>query len=452
MKRSIWIPLLIVTALLIIGTSQYPKLSIATGYGAKCMASGVFVAGREANSVKENDLDYSIVKYTRSKIDYQEKSVTTTIFGLAKQKAVYREVLGCCLVAEQEPLPPLKTPSQTNTSTTRSWRSPWPEGDGKSDILFSELDTTKLQYAVDWAFDEPETKIKKTCSVVVIYKGKLVAEKYWGAQSITSDTKLWGWSMNKSIVNAMVGVLVKQGKLSVQASAPVEEWLQDKRREIKINDLLHMSSGLKWNEDYGDLSDVTTMLYKEPDCYKFAIGSPFGKDPDLEYKYSSGTTNIVSGIIRRTLGNDQLYFAFPYHEIANKIGMSSLLMETDASGNFVGSSYGYATARDWAKFGQLYLQDGVWKGDSILPKGWVSYTTTSAKAANGKYGAFFWLNRAGDLPDVPQDMFACQGHRGQRVFIIPSKQLVVVRLGFGEEHFDHNQFLKGILSAIGASK
>ncbi len=293
------------------------------------------MAGREANSVKENDLDYSIVKYTSSKIDYQEKSVTTTIFGLAKQKAVYREALGCCLVAEQQPLPSLKTPSQPNTST-RSWRSPWPDGDGKSDSLFTELDSTKLKMAVDWAFDEPGMKLKKTAAVVVIYKGKMVAEEYWKEQSITADTRLWGWSMNKSIVNAMVGVLVKQGKLSVQATAPVEEWLQDKRREIKISDLMHMSSGLKWNEDYGDLSDVTTMLYKEPDCYKFAIGSPFGKDPDLEYKYSSGTTNIVSGIIRRTLGNDQLYFAFPYHEIANKIGMSSLLMETDASGNFVG--------------------------------------------------------------------------------------------------------------------
>lgn len=452
MKRSIWIPLLIVAAILIIGTSQYPKLSIATGYGAKCMASGVFVAGREANSVKENDLDYSIVKYTSSKIDYQEKSVTTTIFGLAKQKAIYREGLGCCLVTEQQSLPQLKAPSLQNNVATRLWRNPWPNGEGKSDSLFSDLDTTKLQKAVDWAFDESGVKLKRTAAVVVIYKGKLVAEQYWKEQSITPDTRLWGWSMNKSIVNAMVGVLVKQGKLSVQASAPIEEWLRDKRREIKINDLLHMSSGLKWNEDYGDLSDVTTMLYKEPDCYRFAIGSPYEKEPDSEYKYSSGTTNILSGIIRKTLNNDQQYFEFPYHEIANKIGMSSLLLEPDANGNFVGSSYGYATARDWAKFGQLYLQDGVWKGDSILPKGWVSYTTTPAKAANGKYGALFWLNRSGDLPDVPKDMFACQGHRGQRVFIIPSKQLVVIRLGFGEEKFDHNQFLKGILSAFSPSK
>ena len=179
MKRSIWIPLLIVAAILIIGTSQYPKLSIATGYGAKCMASGVFVAGREANSVKENDLDYSIVKYTTSNIDYLEKSVTTTIFGLAKQKAIYREGQGCCLVTEQQTLPQLKAASQQKTVAASSWRNPWPNGEGKSDSLFPELDTTKLQKAIDWAFDESGVKLKRTAAVVVVYKGKLIAEKYW---------------------------------------------------------------------------------------------------------------------------------------------------------------------------------------------------------------------------------------------------------------------------------
>src|SRR5665647_3308227 len=197
MKRSIWIPLLIVAAILIIGTSQYPKLSIATGYGAKCMASGVFVAGREANSVQENDLDYSIVKYTSSKIDYQEKSVTTTILGLAKQEAIYRDGLGWCLVTERQSLPQLKAPSQQKTVAARSWRNPWPNGEGKSDSLFSELDTTKLQKAVDLAFDESGVKLKRTAAVVVIYKGKLVAEQYWKEQSITPDTRLWGWSMNQ---------------------------------------------------------------------------------------------------------------------------------------------------------------------------------------------------------------------------------------------------------------
>ena len=141
---------------------------------------------------------------------------------------------------------------------------------------------------------------------MVIYKGKLISEKYWKEQSITPDTKLWGWSMNKSIVNAMIGILVKQGRLAVFASAPVVEWLKDKRRDISVNDLLHMSSGLKWNEDYGDVSDVTTMLYRERNCYQSAISAPFEKKPNTEWKYSSGTANILSGIVRKTLNNDKL--------------------------------------------------------------------------------------------------------------------------------------------------
>ncbi len=447
MKRTIWIPLMIVAAILIIGTSQYPKLYIATGYGAKCMASGVFVAGREAELVKSNDLDYSIVKFTTNKIDYNEKSVTTSLYGLAKQIAVYREGLGCFLVDESpsaEAYPAHSLPKSANSS----WRNPWPDGDRRSDTIFAEIDSTSLHQAVISAFDEPDQKVKRTAAVVVAYKGKLIDEHYWLEQGITPETKLWGWSMNKSIINAMVGVLVKQKKLSVTALAPVSEWQNDKRRDITLNDLLHMSSGLTWNEDYGDVSEATTMLYRERNCYQSAISATFDKKPNSEWKYSSGTTNIISGIIRSSLNNDNAYFEFPYTEIFGKTGMSSMTLETDAHGNFVGSSYGYATARDWAKFGQLYLQDGVWKGDSILPKGWVTYSSTPADAANGEYGAHFWLNRSKKLADVPEDMYACQGHRGQRVFIIPSRQLVVVRLGFAEDNFDFNQFLKHILSSI----
>ena len=452
MKRSIWITLLIIAAALVIGTSQYPKLYVATGYGAKCMASGIFVAGRDAENVQTNDLDYSLVKYTRSKIDYVEKSVTTSLFGLAKQKAIFRDGLGCNLCFDQSSTSDSPTSSLQKETAGSAWKFEWPDGESKSYYKFPEIDTVGLNNAVEHAFDEPGMKIKRTAAVVVIYKGKLVNEKYWKEQSISAETRLWGWSMNKSIVNAMVGVLVKRGKLSVNASAPIEEWLQDKRRDITLNDLLQMSSGLKWNEDYGDISDVTTMLYREPNCYKYAIGFPFEKNHGSEWKYSSGTANILSGIVRKTLNDDKKYHEFPYAEIFSKIGMSSMRMESDEEGNFVGSSYGYATARDWAKIGQLYLQDGVWKGDSILPKDWVIYSTTPAKASNGTYGAQFWLNRSKGLPNVPEDMYACQGHRGQRIFIIPSKQIVVVRLGFGEVNFDHNQFLSEILKSFGGSK
>jgi hypothetical protein len=448
MKKKLWLPLLIVAAIAIIANSQYPKLYVATGYGAKCMASGIFVAGREALNIQENDLDYSIVKYTRSIIDYQEKSVTTTIWGLASQKAIYRDGLGCCLTTDEDRNYTKPTHSPANFKTANSWKMAWPEGEGIGDTIFPELDLTQLKNAINKAFDKRGIKIQRTAAVVVIYKGRLVAEQYWRDQSIQPETKLWGWSMNKSIINALIGVMVKKGKLSLDASAPIEEWLNDQRKDITLNDLMHMSSGLSWNEDYGAISDVTTMLYRKRDVFKYARDFPLEKQPNSEWKYSSGTTNILSGIVRKTLKNDQLYLDLPYTEIFNKIGMHSMVFETDASGNYVGSSYGYATARDWAKFGQLYLQDGVWKGDSILPRDWVTYSATPAGTAKGIYGAQFWLNRSGELPDAPTDMFSCKGHRGQRIFIVPSSHLVVVRLGFAEDHFNHNTFIGSILGSF----
>ena len=448
-RRKILIPVLIVVTFSVIAASQYPKLYIATGYGAKSMATAVFLTGRDPMIVKSVDLNYSIVKYTKSVVDFENKSVTTSFWGLAKQTSVYREGFGCCLLGNSSAdslqkltfIPPV-------FRREGAWQIPWPDGDRTKDTLYSEIDTLRLKSAIDTAFGSPLVDKRWTAAVVVLYKGELIAEKYSRELGITADTRIWGWSMNKSVMNAMAGVLTKKGKLNVDAVAPVSQWLGDRRRDITINDLMHMSSGLKWEEDYGDVSSVTNMLYRSHDSYKVAIDVPYGKKPGSEWKYSSGTTNILSGIMRTVIGNDQAYHEFPYREIFNKIGVSSMILETDAAGNFVGSSYGFATARDWARFGLLYYREGIWKNDTILPKGWVDYTRNPVADSKGEYGAQFWLNRSRSLPDAPEDMFFCDGHRGQRIFIIPSRKLVVVRLGFSEEGFDHNLFLKGILAAI----
>lgn len=449
MKSKILIPLLIVTALLVIGKSQYPKLSIATGYGAKTAATAIFVAGRDPQIVKMIDLNYSIVKYSQSVVDFEHKSVTTSFWGMARQTAVYREGLGCCLVGDQ-PADSLQKRTFTPPSKKRDavWRIPWPDGDLRKDTVFPEIDTLQLKTAINSAFGVPSEDKRWTAAVVVLYKGELIAEKYASDLGVTPDTRIWGWSMTKSIMNAMAGVLTKQGKLDINATAPVTEWLKDHRRDITINDLMHMSSGLKWDEDYGDISSVTTMLYKSADCYEKAISEPYRKAPGSEWKYSSGTTNILSGIMRTLIGDEESYLEFPYREIFNKIGISSMILETDAAGNFVGSSYSNATARDWARFGLLYYNDGVWKNDTIFPKGWVEYTRTPATASKGEYGAQFWLNKSKKLPDVPEDLFFCDGHRGQRIFIIPSRDLVIVRLGYRNDGFNFNDFLKDILGSI----
>ncbi|MEI7524618.1 MAG: serine hydrolase [Mariniphaga sp.] len=449
-RRKYLVPVLIVIVLIaIIIKSQFPKLYIATGYGAKAMATAVFVSGREPQLVQTIDLNYSIVKYTRSKIDFKNKSVTTSFWGLAKQTAVFREGLGCCLIGNT-PADLIQKFSFTPPLQKRAglWRIPWPNGDQLKDTIFPEIDIVRLNGIIDSAFGSPSVDKRRTAAVVVLYKGELIAEKYSQEMGITPDTRIWGWSMSKSIMNAMAGVLSRQRKLDVNATAPVPQWLNDRRRDITINDLMHMSSGLKWDEDYGDISSVTTMLYQSADCYKAAIDNPYNKKPGSEWKYSSGTTNILSGVMRNLIGNDQAYHEFPYREIFSKIGISTMLMETDAAGNFVGSSYSNASARDWARFGLLYFNNGIWKGDTILPKGWVNYTRTPAADSKGEYGAQFWLNSSKTLPDAPDDLFYCDGHRGQRIFIIPSRNLVVVRLGFSEEGFDHNLFLKEILNTI----
>jgi len=351
MKKKLTITVLVVIVLTLIIVSQYPKLYIATGYGAKSMASGIFIGGREPLMVQDQDLNYSIVKYTSSKIDFVKKTVTTSFWGMAPQTAVFRKGLGCCLI-DGKPLdslmqitfvPPAEQPGV--------WQKPWPEGDKLSDTIFAVINRTRLDSFINDAFLTKGGNSKRTAAVVVVYKGKLVGEKYWKEKGITADTKLWGWSMNKSIMNALTGILVKEGKLDLNASAPVAEWLKDKRRNITINDLMHMSSGLKWNEDYGTAANTTKMLFRDPNCYKTAISAPLEAKPGTEWKYSSGTGNILSGIIRSTIHNDNEYLAFPYRELFNKLGMSSMILETDLAGNFVGSSFGYATARDWARFG-----------------------------------------------------------------------------------------------------
>ncbi|MFM7194555.1 MAG: serine hydrolase domain-containing protein, partial [Bacteroidota bacterium] len=174
------------------------------------------------------------------------------------------------------------------------------------------------------------------------------------------------------------------------------------------------------------------------------------------FEYSSGPTNIISRIVRKTIG-DLDYHRFPYRRLFRKIGMNGMIVEPDPSGTFVGSSYSYAPARDWARFGLLYLHDGVWQGRRILPEGWVSYTSTPAPAAlRGEYGAQWWLNAGAPgnpadrtYPDVPTDSFQCEGFDGQYVFVIPSKELVVVRLGLTQNgEFDMNGFVAGILRSI----
>ncbi len=439
------ISVLVVIGLAILVYSYYPKLDIITGYAAKNEASVLFLAHRTKASAENQDNNFSPISLANEDVNLNDKSVSATVFGLKKRTAVFREGLGSVLMIDGV------SDSLKYDIPHRNFKRinlPYPYGDNpQKDTLFNNINYNKLQKAVDNAFDKEESYIKKTRAVLVIYKDYIIAEKY--VEGFNKNTPILGWSMGKSVTSAVLGVLQKQGKININQSHLFPEWEKDERSKITLNNLLQMNSGLEWNEDYNTISDVTKMLFLEKDMSKMQLNKPLVGTPNQSWNYSSGTTNLLSKFIRNQFKTHQEYLDFWYAALIDKIGMHSMLIETDLSGNYVGSSYGWATPRDWAKFGLLYLHDGNWNGEQILNKTWVNYTKKTTNGSNGEYGAQFWLNAGGKYPDAPKDLFSCNGYQGQRVFIIPSKNLVIVRMGLTEPpKFDFNLFLKEIIYAV----
>lgn len=447
--------------ILLIGLSYgiyyaWQAFPIISGYGAKNICSCVMLAGRDPESVKKNELGIFPMNLGSFEVDYSDSSATGTVFGMARKKAIYRKGLGCTLLAEmeEEELRAQKMNLASRPSINQD-SIEWPMGNLTSDSLSPAVDHAKIKIVLDEAFSEPgPDKLRRTRAIIIVHDGKIIAERY--ADGFNEDSKLIAWSMTKSVTNAMVGVLVRQGKLDINAPAPVDAWKNDDRKNITLSNLMQASSGLDWSENYGGPSGVTNMLFKKKDMGVFAAESGVAHKPGEFFYYSSGTTNLIQRIIRNTVG-DESYYKFPYEEVFYKIGMFNTTIEPDAGGTFVGSSYSYGPARDWARFGLLYLNDGVWNGERILPEGWVKYTSTPAIGADrGQYGAQFWLNAGGKdnpgnryYPDAPTDLYWADGFEGQNVFIIPSKKLVIVKMSLSQgDYLDDNVFLKEIVEAV----
>lgn len=430
---------------------------IISGYGAKNLCSCVYVSGRTETSGIQKDLGSFPLSLGSFHVDNSDSSAYGEVFGLAVRKAIYRKGLGCTLVSELNEKEVRAQPYKITPTGALSDTVAWPFGTATPDSLPPGIDMNALSAALDHAFAEtnPE-RPKNTRGVVVVYDGQLVMERY--ADGFDKNTPQIGWSMTKSMTNAMIGLLVKDGKLDIHAPAPLKEWQRqdDPRHAVTLDQMLRMSSGLEWEEEYAGPSTATNMLFKKADMGAYAASFPLADPPDTKWYYSSGTSNIISRIIRHTLNKDD-YYEFIRERLLNKIGITSAVIEPDAAGTYVGSSYMYATPRDWARFGQLYLNDGVWNGERILPEGWVKYSSTPTPGApQGEYGAHFWLNAGAKgapekrwYPDAPTDVFSMNGYDGQRVFIIPSKRAVIVRMGLSRRgSFDFNEFLKETLAAL----
>lgn len=437
-----------IAPLLIIGIGiviyNYPRLDIITGFSAKSVCSCTFEADRDLESIEKGDTNFSPINLAANEINFDDKSVTSSIFGMKKRTAIYKQGVGCVLVPESFKDKILFKPNRKINQINL----PYPYGNQpQKDTIFNNLNYKALQQAVNNAFDAENEQVKRTRAVIVLYKNQLIAEKY--ADGFSKETKLLGWSMTKSITSAVLGVLEKQDKINVDQINLFPEWQNDVRSKITLNNLLQMNSGLEWVEDYNNISDVTKMLFLAEDMTQTQLKKPLTSKPNESWNYSSGTTNLLSGFIRNQFKTHQEYLDFWYAELIDKIGMHSMLIETDASGNYIGSSYGWATARDWAKFGLLYLHNGNWNGEQILNQSWVEYSKTPTNTSNGQYGAQFWLNAGGVYPNVPKDLFSCNGYQGQHVFIIPSKELVIVRFGLAENPvFNIDTFLAEIIATI----
>lgn len=437
--------LVLVLFLLYFGFTIYPKLDLISGFSAKSIASGHFLDNRSKELIEKTDNDIDMIDLATNTIDDAGKFATSNVYGLKERKAIYREGLGATLINDDYDISkPYLIPKRIKLVNNL----PFPYGNNKSkDTVFANIDYSKLKKAIDNAFDKSGGKLKRTRAVVVLYKNKLLTEKY--DTGFTKDSKILGWSMTKSITSSAFGVLARQGKIDIYKPAPVAEWQNDERKNITINDLLHMNSGLEWEENYNTICDATKMLFLAEDMGKVQLDKPAQFKPNTHWNYSSGTTNLLSLILKRQFKTQQEYLDFWYSAVIDKIGMNSMIVEQDMSGTFVGSSYAWATPRDWSKFGLLYLNKGNWNGEQILDESWVEYTATPTNTSEGRYGAQFWLNAGGKFPDAPRDMFYCNGYQGQMVAIIPSLDMVIVRMGLKEDPaFDFNGFLKGIIGSI----
>ena len=428
-----------------LGFTNYPKLDLISGFSAKSIASGHFIDNRSQEMIEKGDNDIDMIDLAKNKIEDAGKFAVASVYGLKERKAIYREGLGVTLINDDfDVSKPYLVPKRTKLNNNL----PFPYGNKEpKDTIFANVDYTKLNAAVANAFDAKGELKKRTRSLLVIYKDKIIAEKY--DTGFTKNSRILGWSMTKSITSAMFGILEKQRKFDIDDPAPIPEWANDSRKLITTSDLLHMNSGLQWVEDYTTISDVSKMLFQAPDMTRSQLEKPAEYKPNMRWNYSSGTTNLLSGILRKQFKTHQEYLDFWYSALIDKIGMNSMVIETDMAGNYVGSSYGWATTRDWSKFGLLYLHNGNWNGEQIFNEGWAKYTATPTNRSEGRYGGHFWLNAGGSFRDVPRDMYYCSGFQGQMVAIIPSLDLVIVRMGLKEDpNFDFNGMLKGIIESV----
>ncbi|RUZ73608.1 class C beta-lactamase-related serine hydrolase [Mesorhizobium sp. M7A.F.Ca.US.006.01.1.1] len=412
-------------------------IRVGSGYSAKIVCSNVFIAGRDPNEVLAVDVQapgHPLLRLMRVSVDKNRGTVSAGLFGfLGKSVAVARDGLGCASVPDGDVGKARRTAIQAEPSAA-TMGDLWPEGErveASQDPVVAKL------------LDDAALTGTGMRAVVVVKNGRVVAERY--GDGFSARTPLLGWSMTKTVNAAIVGTLVKDGKMAFDNKNLFAPWKADGRAVISLADMMAMSSGLEFNEDYGDVADVTRMLYLEPDMAGFAESKPLAAEVGKQFSYSSGTAVMLSRLWQDAIGDKAKALTWPRTALFEPLGMHSAVLETDEQGTFVGSSYLYATAHDWARFGQFLLQGGVWNGHQILPVGFVDWMREPASASKVYGKGQLWIEAPGDeetpgagvAAGLPKDTYWMEGHDGQTVAIIPSEQLVVVRLGLTPAKFGY---------------
>ena len=396
---------------------QRPMLLTGTGYAAHNACAVRHVAGRSdaAADLPPNPL----VRLLRVREDGD--TAEAGLLGLlSRQRAWYTPGFGATVTRTRPALPrPVDVPVGANPFTS----APVPPAD------------KAVEEALGRAFgddlDPADRAALGTRAVLVIRDGRLVAERY--APGFDAGTPQLGWSMAKSVTNLVVGRLVQQGVVSLDDADLRPEWAGDARSAITIRHLLSMTSGLSWDETYALGTPITRMLYGEEDMGSYVASRDLAHEPGSFVQYSSGSTTLLCSILA---GRSGLGANLPRALVFTPLGLSSAVLETDGVGTPVGSSYMWATPRDWAAIGQFALDDGVWNGERLLPEGWIAESVTAVRGGGEQDGnaAGWWANLRADgslvHPELPEDAYFAQGHDAQWIAVVPSARLVVVRLGF----------------------
>jgi len=410
---------------------------VATGIGSKLLCSARYVSGFSQQQSFDDLVQYSgILQELTVEYDEAQKSVTTSLFGLSEKTANYLPNIGCAIdysgFGQRAALQTERVPVSD---------APWPAGDtvGAAD---SDMEGLLEQLLAT----DNETGLN-TRAFLVAHQGRVVAEAY--GQGADADTPLLGWSMAKSLTAIMLANLEYRGTLDLDASPEFELWQGDERSQIRISELLTMTDGLAFSEEYNPGDDATAMLFTEPSSSAFAMDKVTLHAPGRRFNYSSGTANLLARIYFEKAGGNQGNYDAYMESIHQSLAFQNAIFEVDASGVFMGSSYLYASARDWARIGQLMLNGGTINGARIMTEDWVSRATTPNTSENQRaYGYQWWLNRGNEelrWPDIPADAYSAQGNRQQYLMVIPSLDLVIVRLGWTAGGYPVNESFSEII-------